>query len=251
MPRLGLYQSWRACIDEGWCRWILEEYGLPYATIHDQEVRQGQLIEKYDVIVLPHQPAAELLNGNPKENEYREPYPPEYVGGLGVPGMTQLQRFVEAGGTLVALDGTCEAVIDQFSLPVRNTLAGLTTTEFSCPGALLRVVMDTHHPLAWGMPREATVLFLNGPAFETVSAPDPTTVVARYPSGGNPNVSGWILGDQHLRSRAALVEADLGAGHVVLVGFRPQFRAQARGTYKVLFNAILQAGQSPSHLEVG
>lgn len=251
MPRLGLYQSWHASIDEGWCRWILEEYGLPYATIHDQEVRQGRLIEKYDVIVLPHQASKNLMRGNLAENDFGEPYPPEYVGGLGEPGMTQLQRFVEAGGTLVALDGTCEAVIDQFSLPVRNAIAGLPTTEFYCPGSLLRVVIDTNHPLGWGMPREATVLFMNSPAFETVSAPDPTTIVARYPSGGNPNVSGWILGDNHLRSRAALVEANLGDGYVVLVGFRPQFRAQARGTYKVFFNAILKAAQTPSHLEVG
>ncbi len=245
LPRLGLYQSWRPSIDEGWSRWILEQFKVPATTLHDADVRRGKLIDRFDVILLPHQSADDLLNGNPARNTFGEPYPPEYVGGLGGVGLDELQQFVEAGGTLIALDGSTAALIDRFALPVRNVLDGLPTKEFYCPGSLLRVVVDTAHPLAWGLRRDTTVLFYNSPAFEVLSGGEPVTSVARYPTGGTPNVSGWILGEQHLRSRSALVEVGLGRGRVILVGFRPQFRAQARGTYKVLFNAIFRAGQAP------
>ncbi|HEV2528658.1 MAG TPA: M14 family zinc carboxypeptidase [Thermomicrobiales bacterium] len=246
MPRIALYQSWSPSIDEGWTRWILEEYEVPASTVHDADIRRGQLNDRFDVIVLPHQSASDLVNGNPSRNKYDEPYPPEYVGGLGAVGMDELQRFTERGGTLIALDGTATPVIDRFALPVRNVLQGLKDTEFYCPGSLLRVVVDTRHPLGWGLRRDTTVLFYDSPAFEALTGTDRTTTVARYPAGGTPNQSGWILGDQHLRSRSALVEVELGQGRVILVGFRAQFRAQARGTYKVLFNALFRAGQEPS-----
>ena len=246
MPRIALYQSWRPSIDEGWTRWILEEYEVPATTVHDADIRRGRLAERFDVIVLPHQSASDLVDGNPARNRYDEAYPPEYVGGLGAVGMDELQRFTDRGGTLVALDGTATPVIDRFALPVRNVLQGLKDTDFYCPGSLLRVVVDTRHPLGWGLRRDTTILFYDSPAFETLTGTDRTTNVARYPAGGSPNQSGWILGDQHLRSRSALLEVEIGRGRVILVGFRPQFRAQARGTYKVLFNALFRAGQDPA-----
>ncbi len=243
MPRIALYQSWKPAIDEGWTRWILEEYEVPASTVHDADIRRGRLNERFDVIVLPHQSPGDLINGNAPRNRYDETYPPDYVGGLGAVGMDELQRFTERGGTLITLDGTTIPVIDRFALPVRNVLHGLKETEFYCPGSLLRVVVDTSHPLGWGLRRDTTILFYDSPAFEATTGPDRTTTVARYPAGGSPNQSGWILGDHHLRSRSALVDVELGRGRVVLVGFRPQFRAQARGTYKVLFNALFRAGQ--------
>ncbi len=235
-PRLGLYQSWKPAIDEGWCRFILEEYGFGSTTLHDADVKAGGLAARFDTIVLPQQSREDLLEGNKEKNEYKEPYPPEYVGGLGEVGLGALREFVAAGGTLVALDAACEAVIKGFWLPVRDVLEGVDRKEFYCPGSLLRILVDGRHPLGWGLRREETAVFINSPAFE-IAAGGEGAAVARYPLS-DPNLSGWILGAQHLAGKAALVEAPLGEGRVVLVGFRPQFRAQARGTYKVLFNAI-------------
>jgi hypothetical protein len=226
---------------------VLEQYEVPYQTLHDADVRQGDLGSRFDAILLPHQTLKELRDGIPEKNEFKEPYPPEYVGGLGEVGLDALQTFVEAGGTVIAIDAAANAVAKRFALPVRNVLAGVADTDFYCPGSLLRVVMDSTHPLGYGLPRETTVLFLKSAAYELTGD---GTVVARYPNS-DPNQSGWILGPERLYNKAALVEVPLGQGRVVLIGFRPHFRAQARGTYKVLFNAIARAGSRPAKLELG
>lgn len=245
--RLGIYQSWKPCIDEGWARWVLDQHEVPYETLHDADVRQGDLATRFDAILLPHQTLKDLREGIPEKNDYKEPYPPEYVGGLGDVGLDALQTFVEAGGTVIAIDAAAQAVAKRFALPVRNVLDGVAETDFYCPGSLLRVVMDSSHPLGYGLQRETTVLFLKSAAYELTGE---GTIVARYPNS-DPNQSGWILGPEKLYNKAALLEVPLGQGRVVLIGFRPHFRAQARGTYKVLFNAIARAGSRPSKLELG
>lgn len=166
-------------------------------------------------------------------------------------GMDALQTFVEAGGHVIAIDAACEALVKRFALPVRNALEELAETDFYCPGSLLRVVMDNSHPLGWGLPRETAVLFLKSTAWELgAGVGGEAAVIGRYPTS-NPNLSGWILGEKHLYGKAALVDVTLQEGRVVLIGFRPHFRAQARGTYKVLFNAILRAASRPARLTLG
>jgi len=237
-PRIGLYQSWRPSMDEGWTRFILERYEFPYTTLHNQDIQQGGLFNRFDTIILPQQSREAIVEGNAEKNSYKEKYPPEYVGGLRETGLAALRDFVESGGTIVGLDEACDLLIKDFWLPVRNVLEGLDREEFYCPGSLLRIIVDPAHPLGYGLRREEAAVFINSPAFELTSGGE-GTVVARYPQS-DPNLSGWLLGAKHLAGKAALLEVPLGNGKVVLVGFRCQFRAQARGTYKVLFNAIFR-----------
>jgi len=241
-PRVGVYQSWMAAIDEGWTRFVFEQQaGVDYETLHDRDIQAGSLRARFDAIVLPSQSPDAMVTGHPQGS-----LPDQYTGGLGAKGVQELKAFAEAGGTLIALDAAARLAVRDFGLGVRDALAvertagaGAATaagrrasSDFYCPGALLRV--DTvPHPLTAGLDPSAAIWFEESPAFDVESG----TVLARYPDA-NPLLSGWLLGERKLFGRAALVEVKMGAGRAVLFGFRPQYRAQSWSTYPALLNAI-------------
>jgi hypothetical protein len=245
--RLGVYKPWTASIDEGWARWVLEEFAIEYTTLETPDIRQGNLRDRFDVILVPNVSAEHLREGQAEKSREGEPNVPEYVGGLGTLGMDELRIFAETGGTLISVDKSTAAISEDMALPVRNAVAGLSENEFFCPGSLLRVVVDNTHPLGYGLPREMAVLFMESAAFDVRGKG--ATSVGQYPVS-NPNLSGWLLGEKHIQGRSALVDVSYGEGSIVLIGFRPYFRAQTRGTYKVLFNAIARSGYVEEHLSL-
>jgi hypothetical protein len=231
--RLALYRSWTGSMDEGWTRWLFDTFNVPYTSLRDAEVRGGSLRAKYDVIVLPSMRPREIVEGRARETA-----PAEFTGGITETGVAALRRFVEEGGTLVCWDDSTELAIKSFDLPVRNVLEGVRPAEFYCPGSVVRVEVETAHPLARGFGRQADAYFVNSAAFE-VTDPQRARVVARYAARKEDVLrSGWLLGAEKLAGRAALVEATLGRGRVVLFGFRPQHRGQTWGTFPFIFNAI-------------
>ena len=234
-PRLGLYKPWVANMDEGWTRWILETHEFPYRNLTDAEIRAGNLAEWYDAIILPDMRASTMIEGHAEGS-----IPPEYVGGIGLEGVANLRTFVEQGGTLICLNWATELPTEYFGLEITNVLdsdqsgpQNSTGTEFFCPGSLLRVFVETTHPIGYGLEREMAVFFKSGPAFEARGGKR----VAAYPNF-NPLMSGWIEGEKRIREKGALWDVKLGKGHVILFGFKPQHRAQSHGTFKLLFNAI-------------
>jgi hypothetical protein len=236
---VGLYKSHVPSMDEGWTRWVFEKsscYGHEYRTLQDAEVRAGGLAKKFKTIIIPDQSPRAILDGYRKGS-----MPEELTGGLGKEGVKALREFVERGGTLVALNSASDFAIEQFGLPVRDVTADFKRTEFYCPGSILRTHLDTTHPLAKGMARESVAWVEDSPVFEIKSDPLALVrvkIVARYPDSGTPLLSGWLLGAEKIRGKAALVEVGLGEGRVYLFGFRPQYRAQSLATYPLLFNAI-------------
>jgi hypothetical protein len=227
-PRVGIYKSYVPTPEEGWTRFVFEQYCFPFVSLADGDIRQGGLADRFDAILIPNQHPRNIHHGHDRAH-----YAPEYAGGLGEAGAASLRDFVERGGTLIGWDGGARWAIQHLSLPVHNSLAGLSHSEFFAPGSLLRVLLDTQHPIAYGMPEKAAVMFLHSPAFDARQG----RVIARYPTH-NPLLSGWLVGAEKLQGKAALVTVPLGKGEVVLMGFRVHFRAQSRGTYKLLFNSL-------------
>ncbi|HXQ73002.1 MAG TPA: M14 family zinc carboxypeptidase [Pyrinomonadaceae bacterium] len=247
IPLKAIYRSSVPSHDEGWTRWIFQDKDIAFATLTDKELRAGAvtykpsagLTIKYPAIVIPDQSARTLLEG------YRAgTMPPEVSGGLGEQGVKTLREFVEAGGTLVFLNRASNFAIQQFKLPVLNVVAGLPRTEFYVPGSILRIELDTSHPLAKGMPRETIAWAEDSPVFQVADVAGASVpaanahVVASYPAEGNPLLSGWLLGAEKLNGKAALVEVKMGEGRIILFGFRPQYRAQSRATYPLFFNSL-------------
>jgi hypothetical protein len=230
--RLALYKSWTASMDEGWTRYVFDTFNVPYRTLFDKEVRSGNFLGKYDVIILPSMRVREIVEGNRPGS-----YPQEFTGGITEAGVTNLRRFVEDGGTLICFDQSAELAIKRFNLPLRNALEGLRTSDFYAPGSILSIYLDESSPLAKGLPARLDVYFINSSAFE-VTDPQRARIVARYAEESLVLRSGWLLGANRLAGRAALVEVPQGRGRVILFGFRPQHRGQTWGTFPLLFNAI-------------
>jgi hypothetical protein len=232
--RVALYRSWVASMDEGWTRYVFDEWQVRYTALRDAEIRAGNLRAKYDVIVLPDQSARAITNGHSARV-----YPQEFSGGIGEAGVRELRQFIEAGGTLVCFDDAARFAIEAFSLPVRNVLTGLKTSDFYCPGSLLRIELSAQHPLAAGMPTAADAYFTSSSAFEILDRTQ-AQEVARY-AAQNVLRSGWLLGEKYLAGKTALAEVRLGQGRVILFGFRPQHRAQTWGTFRLIFNSLRAA----------
>lgn len=231
--RIGLYRPWQPSIDEGWTRWILENYGFEPKSIYNADMRAADLRSRYDVIILPDMYPKQMMDGFGVGI-----VPGEYAGGIGDDGIENLREFVRDGGTLIALNRTASALIPLMSLPVKNVIEGAKSDKFFCSGALLRV--DTEHadlPVNFGLSDAPVVMFQNGPAFE----PQPGfhgAVLAHYPKETDPLESGLLLHPDAIEGKAAAVELAYGKGRILLFGFKPQFRAQSHATYKYLFNEL-------------
>jgi len=237
LPRIALYQPWTANIDEGWTRWIFEQYGITYVTVHDSELRRGKLRQRFDVIVLPDESAPGLLQGVDSTR-----IPLQYAGGMGEAGANAVSEFVRGGGTLVCLDGSSNFAISRLNLPVVNVLgaeaSGPQVSRFYAPGSIFGVALGgvRESPVTVGVPDSLAIYFENSAAF-TVSGT--ARALATYPA--EPLRSGYARFQERLEGKAALVDVPVGSGRVILFGMRPQFRGQTHGTFKLLFNAVLLA----------
>ena len=241
-PRVGIYSTWGGAIDEGWTRWVLDQYGFAPKQIHAQEVKTG--LKNFDAVIIPDIDPADLAGGRrggETAMRYNDDLPPEYRGALDKAGAEALRTFVENGGTLLAFNAGCDFVLENFNLPVRNALAKVGASDFSVPGSLVRVNIRTDHPVTADMPAE-TAIFIDRPiAFET-SEPNSEMqrwVLATYPEDPHDILlSGWISGEERLTRKAAAVAMTWGKGKIVLFGFKPQSRGQTHATFPMVFDAL-------------
>jgi hypothetical protein len=247
-PRIGLYKSHRANMDEGWTRWILEQYEFPYTSLSNPEVRGGDL-SKFDVLLFADESEDTILNGH-----LAGTMPAEYVGGIGMEGAANVRRFVEAGGWLVAWDTAVDFAIRALELPLRNAVSGTRPSEFFIPGSLLRITTRPENPLAAGMEASAIAMFADSQALQVVApaaeggrrAERTVDVYAEFPRQSL-LASGWELGaSRYVAGRAAAVRVPVGKGQAVVMAIRPHWRGQPHNTFKLLFNPLYLSTQRES-----
>jgi hypothetical protein len=261
-PRLALYESWTANIDAGWTEWLLDNFKVPYGVIHNADFKNGGLAGKYDTVILPAQSPTSILNGmrasTRPDSGSASQQRPDYVGGIGGDGLAKLLEFVEKGGTLIAIDSAADLPAQKFPLAVNGLLkstgggmegppeTSVAEDGYYCPGSLIRIDVDNTHPIAFGMPKEAFAFSSGGQAWDVTLMPElnkgdrEIRSVAKY-AKDKLLASGWISGEKAVLGKQIVLDVRFGKGRVVLFGFRPQFRGQTFGTFKLLLNAIYYA----------
>ncbi len=241
--RLALFQRYDGGnMDEGWTRLCFENFAFPYYSLMSQEVKEGDLNKKWDVIVIPSD-SPDRIKGIYSSTSQRIPdkYPEKYKSGIGKEGVEAMKDFVKNGGTLVALGSSYRFVVEEFELKIRNLTSDLDSKEFFCPGSTIKVNFDNTNPLAYGMPDEGLVLFRSSPAFSISPSKHNTdySTIVRY-QDKDLLQSGWLIGEKKIAKKPAMISVKYGEGKIVVIGFRVQHRNQTDGTFKLLFNSIIE-----------
>ncbi len=226
-PRIGLYKSPSPVMDEGWTRWLFDNYGWQYTRLQNEEIRAGNLRQKYDAILFPDQTASTISEGY-----FAGSMPDAYTGGLGEPGATALRQFAEAGGKLIFLNKSSAYAARNLKLPTPNLLQSVSNRDFYCPGSLLNVTIADASPLRYGLPKEFAIWVENSPAWDSEFG------VIKYKES-KVLASGWLLGERYIAGKSAVLDIPIGQGRAILFGMRPQYRAQSYQSFKLLFNALL------------
>jgi hypothetical protein len=244
-PKVGLFQPWSGSMDEGWTRWLIEQYGFDYVLLHPEDLK-ASLTGKVDVVLfaddarIPMEGAGRGGRGGAAGGQGRggRTVRPEYATTLTAPDVQALEQFVRSGGTFIFVNNAATFAIQQFKLPVRNVVAGLKPEEFFLRGTIVDVLPDTSQQQMAGLGEHTPVFADSSPVFETEEG-FTGKVLAKYADSGSPLLSGYLIGEQYMNGKAAALDVQLDAGHVILLGFRPEWRDQSFGTFKVIFNSLL------------
>ena len=254
-PRIAMYSSWTGTQEIGWVRFTFDRFGIPYDLIYKERVRKGNLRADYDVIVMPTQTATRQAVFQPpavrpvpymKDAKYKflgmYGESPDITGGMGGEGVDAFARFLDAGGTLIALG---DAVRFPTDLGLARTVdaSGSTSRDFYAPRPLVNAeVLRLDHPVFYGYTdRIMPIKYLGGPLM-SVGAPDQSGVLARYVGGDAAVLSGLMKGADEIRQRPFAVDVPggyTGKGRVVLFANNPIYRWQNHGEFNMVFNAVL------------
>ena len=260
--RVGLWDRYGGSMPSGWTRWLLEQFEFPFRPVFVPELDQGGLREKFDVLVFVDGafpggdgPPAKGLRDGAETGGSEAGLPPEFRGRHGsiteARTVPQLHKFLDEGGTILTI-GSSTSLGTALGLPLTNHLAvaardgkelPLPREKFYVPASVLRVRVDAAQPLAWGLGEQVDVMFAASPTFRLPVGAEAMGLrrIAWFDSK-TPLRSGWAWGQAYLDGGVAIAEARVGKGTLVLFGPQILFRGQPHGTFKFLFNGIVQAG---------
>lgn len=249
--RVAMYERYAGGnIDQGWTQFIFDTWEMPVASLKDAELKAGNLNAKFDVIVFPNDNTGTLVGGGrgggraggaPGGGGGRGGgTPPEYITGFGDDGVAALKAFVEGGGTLLTFGAAGGLAMERLGTPVRNVVAGKSSKEFWSPGSTFKVTVDNANPLGYGMPHDAFATWLDGSQAYEITDPNAKVETIVSFIGKDILQSGWLNGEEIIANKAGMVSVPMGSGRIVMIGFRPQRRAQTHGTFKLVFNALMK-----------
>ena len=239
--RIGLYSPWSGSMDEGWMRYVLDTWEVPYTRVRNEMLRAGRLEDFLDVLILPSLSSRQLDRGRRPGTVH-----PEYARGLDAEGAVAIEEFVRGGGTLITLGSSSQYAIDLFQVPLIDVCRGEEAGDFSCPGSVLRTVPKAH-PLTAGLPPSLPVFFSRSSAWREMTAdereerglPDGDLDLLLEYAPTRVLMSGWIRDPEVIEGQGAWVRARHGDGTLHLFGFRPQYRGWSQATFELVHRAAL------------
>jgi len=254
--RIGLWDRYGGSMDSGWVRWLFEQFEFPFEVVYPPALDAGDLANKYDVLVFVNGAIPRFNAQNDQSSRWfsqpkPEDIPSEFHHQMGnvtaEKTVPQLLRFLEDGGTLVAI-GSSTNIADHAGLPIKNALVErlqdgtdqpLSRAQIFIPGSLLRVRVDTNNPLAYGMSEKVDIVFDQSPVFDLEPEAGLRGIrpVAWFDSK-TPLRSGWAWGQHYLEGGTAIIEANVGKGKLLLYGPQVTFRGQPHGSFKFFFNGL-------------
>jgi len=244
LPRIAIYQPYLASMDEGWTRWVLDQFQFPYRVVRNPDFKDKSLLKNFDLLLIASIDRELIVEGKYPQSEYFNPegLPPEYRGGIGQEGIKQIKEFVREGGRLVLLDASWEIARKDFEININNLLSREKSEEFSCPGSILRIQINNQDPLGWGMPEEGIIYFASSVALRTAipaSFSFDRRVVAKFSPQGEHLLSGYLKGGKLLDNAVVAVRYNFDKGMLFVFAGRIQYRGQTFASFPLLFNALL------------
>jgi hypothetical protein len=253
LPRIALLHTWRNTQDDGSVRYAFDTMGIPYTYLPEDRLAGMDLRAEFDVVLFPDQgrsaSARQIFEGlDPADGPLAwEPHPDhpalgristtsDMTGGMGYEGLLALRDFAESGGTFLAL-GSAATLPIEFGM-VRGVSLRDPSQLFS-PGSIVKgEAADPGHPIVWGYDESFPVFDRFGP-YLSVSSEREENVVVRFAPTSEVFLSGLVAGPSGLGGHPAVVSVPTGEGHIVLYGIRTLHRNQTRGSFSLVWNAIL------------
>jgi hypothetical protein len=254
LPRVAVYSTWGSTQDPGWLRHAFDKFEVPYDLIFKERVREGNLRDSYDLIVVPSQAGSGKrlvydieMTGEPLAYTRTDRFrflgrygqSEDVRGGMGLEGVLEFRKFLDAGGLLVTL-GLASYFPAEFGL-VHEVEAAHASQQFYAPRPIVEAeILQPSHPIFYGYAKaRIPVKYVNGPLLHVVDEARDRATLMRYTGGEAGVLSGLMRNANEIRMRPAVVDVPVSKGRVVLFATNPIYRWQNWGEFNMVFNALL------------
>jgi hypothetical protein len=252
LPRLAVFSRWGSTQETGWVRHAFDHFGIDYELIFKERIRQGGLRASYDVIVMPHMgnSAKDIVQDvECKDRSLAYTKTPEYrylgmygesediCGGMGLGGLVEIEKFVLEGGRLITLGGTSALGAEL----LRKVDAGQPSPGFYAPGPIVEAeIRKPSHPVFYGYPdKTLPVRYAGGPLLSIPERDKASLVLMQFSGSATAVLSGLMNRPAEVKDKAAIVDAPLGKGRILLFAINPCLRWQNHREFNLLFNAVM------------